>query len=392
MAYRKFQATQLFTGTRLLNDPVVLVADQQGTIQDIIPASEAGDDVQLLEGMLCPGFVNAHCHLELSHMLGLIPRHTGLVNFVKSVITQRHFDEALIREAIHNAAITMQSNGIVAVGDICNNTLTLQQKLEGGLHYQHFVEVSGWNPLIAQKRLDQSLQYLQAYQDVFPGHSSLVPHAPYSVSAALWESMTPYFEGQTITIHNQECQAENELFRQGSGDFLKLYDSMGIQNNSFSATGQNSLPSYLHYLQQAARLILVHNSFTTDTDLEYLMQFKGPEVFMCLCPNANLYIENILPPVNLFRQFGIPLVLGTDSLASNNQLSILSEIRLLLEAFPQIPLSELLQWATYNGARALNRDSRLGSFAPQTKPGILLLPVADHLLENQAEPQVLMPA
>src|SRR5476651_600607 len=100
----------------------VLVTDAEGAVMDIVSASEAGEDIQRVDGILCPGFVNCHCHLELSHMKGLIPKHTGLVEFVFKVVTERHFDEAQVIAGIEKGEYEMLENGIVGVGDICNNT------------------------------------------------------------------------------------------------------------------------------------------------------------------------------------------------------------------------------------------------------------------------------
>src|SRR5690349_25128320 len=131
MNYRKFQADYLFTGREWLSGDSVLVTSPEGEIVDIMPAAEAGSDITTFNGILSPGFVNCHCHLELSHMKGLIPEKTGLVDFVFKVVTERHFDEEEILEAIAKAEDEMYANGIVAVGDICNNTSTLSQKLKG---------------------------------------------------------------------------------------------------------------------------------------------------------------------------------------------------------------------------------------------------------------------
>ena len=127
MSYRKCKADHLFTGTTMLGNNHVLVTENDGTIHGIIREDDAGE-IETFDGILCPGFVNAHCHLELSHMKGLIPENTGLVDFVQKVVNERHFAEDEIVSAIQRAEDEMLGNGIVAVGDICNNLLTLAQK------------------------------------------------------------------------------------------------------------------------------------------------------------------------------------------------------------------------------------------------------------------------
>lgn len=350
----------------------VLITGTDGTIIDIVALADAGEEIEYFNDILCPGFINAHCHLELSHMKGLIAEHTGLVDFVLQVVTQRHFPEDEILAAIEKAENDMLAAGIVAVGDICNNTLTLPQKKLNRLHYHNFIEVSGWNPVIADVRIKRSLEHCYAFQQAFPEHSSLSPHAPYSVSEALWVLLQPYFPQQLLTIHNQETKAENELFQKGTGDFIHLYKTMQMSNPSFKAPGTNSLPAYFSQLKKGKRVILVHNSFTNQEDIDFVLQTNVPVSF-CLCPNANLYIENTLPPVDLLLQNKLDICLGTDSLASNHQLSVLEEIKTLQLYFPHLSLALLLQAATLNGAKALGMDDVLGSFEKGKKPGVLLL-------------------
>jgi len=356
----------------MLDENFVLIVKEDSTIETIVRADEAGEEVQQLNGTLCPGFINAHCHLELSHMKGLIAEHTGLVDFVSQVVIQRHFPENEILAAIEKAENDMLSAGIVAVGDICNNTHTLLQKKLKRLHYHNFIEVSGWNPLVADIRMERSLEHYHAFQQAFSEHSSLSPHAPYSVSDELWQLLQPYFSQQILTIHNQETKAENELFQNGTGDFVRLYETMRITNPSFKAPGTNSLPAYFHQMQKGKHVILVHNSFTSQEDIDLVLQANTPVSF-CLCPNANLYIENTLPPVDLLLQNKLNICIGTDSLASNHQLSVLEEIKTLQLHFPHLSLATLLQAATLNGAKALGMDAVLGSFEKGKKPRVLLL-------------------
>lgn len=372
MAYQKFNATQVFTGEQMLDTNAVLITDDLGNIESIVGKEDAGEDVQVLEGTLCPGFINAHCHMELSHLKGCIPERTGLVDFILQVVQQRHFPDEEILAAISKAEDEMLQAGIVAVGDICNNTLTMPQKKLQRLDYHHFIEISGWNPSIAQIRMEKSLGYFKAFDQLFPKHTSISPHAPYSVSDALWQEMQPYFTDQIITIHNQESTAENELFISGEGDFQRLYRQMQIDNPSFVATGKNSLPSVFHYLEAAKHVLLVHNSFTEQSDID-LIRSSPTSVSFCLCPNANKYIEQTLPPIDLLVKNDVSLVIGTDSLASNHQLSVLEELKTLHNHFPQLTTSLLLQAATYNGAIALGMEKQLGSFEKGKKPGVLLL-------------------
>src|SRR3954471_24008242 len=128
MGYRKFNADKLFDGYRLYSDEYVLVTEDNGQIVSVISKSEADDDIQYYKGILSPGFINCHCHLELSHLKNVIPPDTGLVNFLKSVVQKRGFAADLIQEKIQEADKEMYDNGVVAVGDISNQTDTIHSK------------------------------------------------------------------------------------------------------------------------------------------------------------------------------------------------------------------------------------------------------------------------
>lgn len=381
MSYQKFQATAIFTGSEMLAPGQVLVTDDHGLIEAILPVEEAGGDVQQLEGILSPGFINCHCHLELSHMRGLIPQSTGLVDFVFKVVTERHHSDQAIQEAIATAGEEMRATGIVAVGDICNNLSTLEWKKNADLQFYNFIELSGWLPNIASIRFEKSREYYEAFMQAgIP--AAMVPHAPYSVSQALWQLMQPYFKGKTISMHNQETAFEDELFQSGTGDFMRMYEMMKLDTSFFNPPAQSSLQHSLPKLRESRELILVHNTFTTSADIDHAQQ-QANNIHWCLCIKANQYIENAVPPVNALRNAGCNIVVGTDSLASNNSLDILDELKTIQRFFPDISPTEMLRWATANGATALQLQDSLGSFEPGKKPGIVLI---EGVIDGQLSP------
>ncbi|MEP6699836.1 MAG: amidohydrolase family protein, partial [Bacteroidota bacterium] len=367
MAYLKFKADKLFDGYRFLKDGLVLITDQDGVIKNIIPDNEAGDDVQHFNGILSPGFINCHCHLELSHMKGHIPEGTGLVNFVLNVVQQRHFPEEEILIAIERAEDEMLANGIVAVGDICNNALTIPQKRKGRIYYHNFIEASGFDPQITQQRFERSLGFFRDYAKNYsiPVQSnSIVPHAPYSVADELWELIINFPGNHLFTIHNQEAAGENEWFINKQGEFTGLYEKMNIDTSFLKPSGKSSLQTYLPKFLNNQSVILVHNVHTSEEDILFAKN-SGRQLQWCLCPNANQYITGQLPDIELLMKHNCEIVLGTDSLASNHQLSILEEIKIIRQHFPDIKIEMLLKWATSNGAKALQMDSLLGSFVKE---------------------------
>jgi aminodeoxyfutalosine deaminase len=375
MAYLKFKADKLFDGYRFLEDNAVLITDEEGVVQDIVAENEAGYDVQQFSGILSPGFINCHCHLELSHMKGLIPERTGLGKFVLNVVQQRHFPDEEILQAINKAEDEMLANGIVAVGDICNNALTVAQKTKGRMYYHNFIEASGFNPQIVQQRFERSVDFFREYAKNYsiPVESnSIVPHAPYSVADELWDLIINFPGNHLFTIHNQETAGENEWFLNKQGEFAAMYSNMNIDVSFFKPSGKSSLQTYLSRFLNNQSVILVHNVHTSEEDMLFARN-SGRQLHWCLCPNANQYITGQLPNVDLMIKHDCEIVLGTDSLASNHQLSILEEMKTIQQHSPHIEMETMLQWATINGARALQMDAALGSFEKGKRPGIILL-------------------
>ncbi len=387
MTYRKFKADYLFTGFELAAPDSVLIIGSNGIMEAIVPAAEAGEDVETLHGLLSPGFINCHCHLELSHMKGLLPEGSGLVDFLSAVIRGRgqagvagatggarlRAGVVSIEAAIVAAEQEMLDGGIVAVGDICNTTDTIPQKANGRLYYHNFIETMGFIEGSADSRFAHGVGVFNAFAEAYAipiESNSIVPHAPYSVSAALFRLIAGFPGNHLLTIHNQESEAENEFLLGGKGDFLRLYQLLGLDVSFFHGTGKRSLESFLSYFGRNQTLILVHNVATTAADL---MAGGGPDLYFCLCPNANLYIGGRLPDMGVLLCRGDRLVVGTDSLASNHRLSILEELKTLQRAFPELSTPTLLRWATANGARALQLETLLGSFSAGKQPGVLLI-------------------
>ncbi|HPH22406.1 MAG TPA: amidohydrolase family protein [Chitinophagaceae bacterium] len=373
MSYLKYSANELFTGTELLDNNAVLITTKDGTIEAIVSIEDAGENVQTFDGIVSPGFVNAHCHTELSHLKDCIPTKTGLTNFILEIVQQRNASNEIIAQAVQNAENEMLQNGIVAVGDICNNTHSLLQKKQSKLQWYNFIEAAGWLPQVAQSRFEVMQQVAEQFAKL-PYQYAIVPHAPYSVSNELWQLINHNFLYKTISIHNQETLAEDELFMKGTGSFIDMYTKMRIEHSTFKPTKESSFKTCLPKLKNAKQLLFVHNTFTQQEDVDFLIDAKlQSAAFFCLCVNANLYIENTLPNIELLRKNKLNITLGTDSLASNHSLNLLDEMNTIQQHFPQIPLAEILQWATLNGAKALQMDDTLGSFEKGKKPGVILI-------------------
>ncbi len=380
--YRKFKADYIFDGYQLWNSHKVLITDQQGIVQEIVDEPLAGENIEVFKGMLTPGFVNCHCHLELSHLKGFIEEKTGLVNFVQQVMVKRTASQEQKLLAMQAAEQEMYNSGTVAVGDICNTTDSLSVKKQSKIRWHNFIEVSGFVDATAEKRMAEALNIQGQFLSTINYSrrrrnrhlSTISPHAPYSVSKKLFQLINNATTNQLITIHNQECAAEDELYKNKSGDFLQLYKNLGIDVGSFEPTGKTSLESWLPYFTINQSIISVHNTFLNQnlSSINYPLS----SLFFCLCVNANRYIENTIPPIQLLAHQGAGIVIGTDSYASNWQLNMLEEIKVILQQ--NIPLVDVLHWATQSGAEALRMDEQLGSFEKGKQPGIVLIDNIDN--------------
>ncbi len=376
---RKIAASYVFLSNGTLLKNGVIVCNNKGTITDIIEnknglKEEAG--LEFYSGILVPGFVNTHCHIELSHLHNKIEEKKGIGAFVGAIKQLRNSTPETIEEAVTIADKKMNAAGIVAVGDISNSTVSLAIKQKSKLFYHTFVESFGFSPTVANSAFD----YVKLVHSEFKKNrlqASIVPHSPYSVSQPLFEKIKQFAakSGSVLSIHNQESPSETQFFKDGTGsiaDYIK--SNMDIDSSHWKPTGESSLISTLPFLPTKNQLILVHNTFTVEEDLIELKKNRElKNTYFALCPNSNLYIENHLPPVSLFRKHNVNICLGTDSLASNHQLSILSEMITLQQNFPEIELNELLAWSTKNGAKALNIEKEYGSFEKGKTPGINLI-------------------
>ncbi len=380
MAYLKFKADKIFDGYRFLETDQVLITDEDAEIRDIVPQTEAGDDIQQFPGILSPGLINCHCHLELSHLKNVIPPHTGLIEFLCSVVTKRDFDPGIIQQEILRAEKEMADNGIVAVGDIGNTADTAGVKNKSRIRWQNFVEVLSFTDEKAEENILHYQHVLKQFGKTQATtnnnqRTSLVPHSPYSVSPKTFQLINEATKDQVISIHNQEHPAEDELYKTGGGGYLRLFKIFGLDKSPFPVTGKSSIRSVLPYFNNRQTILLIHNTFMPEEDVIWANEYAaahGLNLVYCLCINANLYIENKVPPVDMLIKHNCHIVLGTDSYSSNWQLSIAKEMEAVHQHFSHIPVETILKWATHNGAKALQWKDQLGSFEKGKKPGIVL--------------------
>jgi cytosine/adenosine deaminase-related metal-dependent hydrolase len=271
----------------------------------------------------------------------------------------------------------MYTNGIVAVGDIANTDASIAVKKASKLYYHSFIETFGFRPAQAEEVFAKALGLLSEFK---PLSCSITPHAPYSVSKELFKLIKNYCatNRNLLSMHNQECDDENKFYRYKLGSFNELYSTFGIDISHFKPMARNSIQSVIPLLSSKQDILMVHNTCTNLKDIYFIKRFDR-NIHWCFCPNANLYIENRLPKVELFLGQGYNITLGTDSLASNSKLCILSEMRTLQQRIPSLSTERLIEWATLNGANFLGIADEKGSITPGKTPGLNLISGLDGL-------------
>ncbi len=372
---KKVSADRIHTVSQGILTDHVIIFDQQGSILDIDPVENHDlSTVDVKIGDIIPGFVNTHCHLELSHMKGKVDTGTSLLPFLQNVVQFRDISQEEIDQKIEDADQEMWHNGIMAVGDICNKVDTALVKSRSKIDYYSFVEMFDF--MQSSMTANTIAQYEQVYKDQSTtgnNKKSKVPHAPYTVSQELLKYIAgANDDSATISIHNQETPEEDLMFRQKRGAFLEFYKNFGFSLEHFEAIGHSSIHYLTKLLNPKNKTLFVHNTCTSEADISHAQSW-GNQVYWATCPNANLYIENRLPAYQRFINQSAKMTIGTDSLTSNWQLCILEEIKTILKYQSYLSFEKVLEWATLNGAEALSFQDRLGSIDIGKSPGLLHL-------------------
>jgi cytosine/adenosine deaminase-related metal-dependent hydrolase len=374
---KHFSAQYVYTnyGPPLLRP--IIATDDDGTI---ISVTDTGGNLtesaglSFFNGIITPGLINCHCHIELSHFKGLVEPSTGLPEFIGSIRKLRASaaGEPKASAATHDAI--MAAEGVVACADICNTTDSFAVKKNSSIYYINLIEVFGINPEGAHRRFREALEVAEAAEAMSLTYN-IVPHSAYAISLPLLTMIKEYGVGTPVTsIHFMESDAEKTLLSGNGGPLLESYREFGVDLSTLSLPASHAEAIGKHVTPEG-NLILVHNTFADRATVETVNR-RG-NTYWCLCPGSNMFITGTLPPVMMLRETKSKLVIGTDSLASNNRLSIIAEMLILQESFPGLPLEELIGWATINGAKALGISDYAGSIEVGKKPGLILIENCD---------------
>ncbi len=374
---KRFSAQYIITNSGPPLKRAMITTEDDGTILSIEDTGgdlEEKHSVEFYNGIIIPGFVNCHCHLELSHMKGSIAQGSCLGGFVKQVRNTRDNNSESIIASAYSADNEMYSEGIVLCADICNTSLSFNIKKESRICYINLLEVFGIDAEKASRRMDEIIKVAETAEDMnLP--FSIVPHSAYSMSLSLLRLLREKSDNNKVTsIHFMETYGEKAFLENHSGPFMASYKLSGLIPSRLE-TVKSHVDAVLNEITLSGNLILVHNTFADRETIKKIKERKN--LFWCLCPNSNIYIENEMPPLDLLIEEDCEIVIGTDSLASNNKLSILEELKTLQLNFPAESIEELVRWATINGAKALGEEGRFGKIESGKKPGLLLLQNVD---------------
>lgn len=357
---RRIAAHYLISNAEIMPRPIVELDDEGRVVS--VSEWERLDNIPMTEfyaGALTAGFVNAHSHVELSYLRGAIERNTGFGGFARAIGQVRGNFSAQERDvALRGAMAQMWQEGVQAVADIINDTSSLGAKSESPILWHNFAECFGLRAELS------SVEPLVERCAELGLQGSLTPHSTYSLQDSVLGEIAQI--EKCLSIHFMESEDESLLY-QGSGSLHDWYSRMGWECD-FLHHGSPAR-RLVDVVPKDRRLILVHNCCLSEEDYDLLSEHFIHPISWVLCPASNDYISSLRPPVEMLLKRGAIIALGTDSLASNDNLSMLDEIRLLGD----VPLAQALRWATLGGAEALGLEDELGSVEVGKRPGIVLL-------------------
>lgn len=369
---RAFSADQLFCSKDLMIEHGVIVLDDYGNIIEILNPSQnssfvSKDEIIPLKGILAPGFVNTHCHLELSAYYNKIRTGCSLDGFIRALEVEKRTVPSSPND-IENADKAMWNEGIVAVADVCNTAETIGAKSQSKIIYHNFVEVFGSNARSAEKIFLHAEKTARQFSDAgLP--VTITPHSLYACSEPLMKRIQQS-SGHSLTLHFMESEEENDFFEYRKGKIIERAELFGVTPDHYCNIRKRPSEIAILALKPNRKLLFVHNTMATSEDLKHLCGTFSDKTWFCLCPNSNLYIENRLPNIDLMLHHTQNITIGTDSLASNQALSILDELKTIANHFPKTPTAKLLQWATRNGAKFLDIEDQFGTLEVGKAPGL----------------------
>jgi cytosine/adenosine deaminase-related metal-dependent hydrolase len=355
-----------------------------GRRKDVVKAHPGAEVRDLGDAVIIPGLVNAHTHLELSFMNGEPPAGGTYMTWLRDLVARRSsIDEASAAEAAARAVETMALRGTVAVGDVANGRWAAPLLARSGLFGLAFHELFGFRAADAESILRaaaESLEAIDAQPDVRGARGRittvLTPHAAHTASHPLLKALggRAVASGGLLSIHVGESEEETRLLRDGTGPFKDFLIERDAWEPGWKAPGMTPV-RYLDRLGVlTSRTLAVHCIHIDHQDLS-LLQARG--VTVVTCPRSNQRLGVGKAPVTKLLASGIPVALGTDSLASSPDLDLFTEVAHLRQEHPGVSPAAALRIATLNGARALGLAQELGSIETGKRASLAVVGLND---------------
>ena len=375
---KRFAAKYLYTleSTEPILDGFVEV-DDDGTVLRTGKCADTASEREYHDGAIVPGFVNTHCHIELSYMWKLFRKGTGMAGFIDQINALR--DTKPLEEKLSDISRWMDvlyGRGVSAMADISNCSDSFAIKASSPIYTRTFLEVFGTEPEECESVIKGVLA-LKEEADKAGIDAAPTPHACYTMSPELvTASSAEGLKSGFLSFHSEETPEEEEMLKWGRGAMWDNRKAAGMSTPP--VTGKSSLLYFIDRLLKVhpapfdEHILLVHEVCMDQEGIDAVKEVMN-NAFIALCPLSNIYIHDALPPVPLMRKNGLSLTIGTDSLSSNDDLDIVKEMFCLQENFPEVPFGELLQWSSLNGAKFLSKEDIFGSITPGKRPGIVLI-------------------
>jgi cytosine/adenosine deaminase-related metal-dependent hydrolase len=307
-------------------------------------------DIDFGNAAIIPGLVNAHTHLDLSGMRGLTPPTTDFVGWLRGVIAHRQSQNVEQTATDIRAGLAeCMRYGTTLIGDIASGGSSWNTLVESPLWAVCYREVLGLSAGRVHKVWSELCDWMNAHPDTPTCRAAVSPHAPYSVHRTLIEAASRIWP---VCIHLAESKAEEELLAKRTGPFVSFLKDRGVWDPSGLSP---SFDWVMWKTTRATSALIAHGNYLPN------ITPIPPNATIVYCPRTHAAFGHPPHPFRELLDRGVRIALGTDSLASNPDLDILAEARLIHEQYPDIPGEQLLRMATINGAEALGFGMTTGS-------------------------------
>jgi cytosine/adenosine deaminase-related metal-dependent hydrolase len=339
-----------------------------GSSSDLTPAST----VVAVDGAIMPGLVNAHTHLELSWMRDQVPPAPSMPQWVDRLMALRRTVGHEPPEPIAEAILEARAAGTVLVGDITNTLAPYEPLRDNRLSAAIFRELLGFNVPDPAAAITSALQQIAQLTPIPWLRPSIVPHAPYSVAPSLMRAIAEASRATRVSMHVGESAEEIEFLRTGQGAWRELLQRLGVWTDAWQPPGTGPVDYIASCGLVNDRLLAVHCVQLTDDELHTLASAGATVV---TCPRSNRWVGAGAPPIERFYASGVRVAVGTDSLASVEDLNVFAELKMMRELAPSVPARRIVESATRCGAEALGFGNELGTIEPGKRAGLISVAV-----------------